>query len=579
MPYDAAFAAGVAYELNNRAAGGRIEKIQQPEPSEIVLLIRRERENMRLVLNAGTASPKVFLSCVQKENPQTAPMLCMLFRKHLTNAKLTSVRQEGFDRVLALEFDATDEMGFAVKRTVQCEIMGQRSNVMLLDGSRRIIAAMKTTDFSSSVKRQILPGLTYELPPSSGKLNPLFVDRESFLSLLSAARASSDATNELTVERFLMSCFDGTSALLSREIAYRASRSTTATLAQCEDERLWSSFSLIMTDIREGRFTPCIVEGMDGRAVDFSFLRPRQYENGAVIREYASFGEVVDSFYGKRDEDERRKQKAQDILKLLTNTASRLTKKIALQTADLSACADKDKLRKYGELITSNIYALKKGDKAAKVVDYYSEDGGEITIPLDTTLTPSQNAQRYFKKYNKLKSAEVHLREQLDNARRELDYIDTVFDSLTRANTEKELSEIREELYSAGYAKRMKKHAPVKQTSSKPLEFTSPSGHKIYCGKNNRQNDYITTSLASKTDWWFHVKDMPGSHCVLVSPAPTDEDMTYAARIAAVHSKAAGGQNVAVDYTQIRYVKKPSGAKPGYVIYDKYNTAYVDARE
>ena len=620
MAFDAGFMLGVVAEINKTAAGGRVEKVLQPEKDEIVLVIhraaqkvplrsseeelngseavihraaqktapgssdeeinsgeavvRRERENYRLALNAGASSPKMYLTSQVKENPAQPPMFCMLMRKHLTGAKLIGASTVGYDRVAKLVFEGYDDLGFRAEKIIYIEIMGKHSNMMLCNEQEKIISPLHAVDFTSSSKRQVLPGMMYELPPSQQRLNPLEMTHEGFVQLIDAAPA------EMTAEKFLMGSFDGFSSLLAREIVARTARGKAALLRDCDADKLWFCFNTMFDDLRAGRFEPSLIRGTaDGLPVDYAFFRPRQYDSLASIASYESFGALTDDFFTERDRAERMRQKSADVLKLLSNISAKLTKKINLQVSDLAACEEKEVLRRYGELITSNIYRLKKGDTSAVVEDYFDESCPEIAIPMDEKLTPSQNAQRYFKKYAKLRSAEEHLIIQMELAKQELAYVDTVFDSLTRVDTEKELAEVREEL--SVYSGRVKPKLPVKGQPSKPMEFRTSGGFRVLCGKNNKQNEMITYRIGDRNDWWFHIKNLPGSHTVMICEGtePSEEDFTQAAKIAAYYSKAKPtAAVVAVDYTKIRYLKKPPNAKPGFVTYEKYYTAYVAAQ-
>lgn len=577
MPFDAGFLAAVTHELAP-LAGARVDRVLQPDRDNIVLALRSGREDCRLLICAGSKTPRIQITSRSDELPLSPPMFCMLLRKHLTGARLISIEQIGFERAVRLTFDTRDELGFTGRAHLIAELMGRYSNVILTDADDKIIGALKIIDFSDSQIRQIMPGLRYKIPPLQTmtadasavfgpsdepryKLNPLEAEREVFFSLREHSGLPDD--------KFITAYYYGISGVVAREIAHRA-RGDGA-------ERLWEVFSGIAADIKECRFTPCIVRGEKGELVEFSFLRLTHYGPSYSIAEYSSFGEMMDDFFTERDTAERYRQRAADLHRLLSNTEARLTKKIGLQQADLAACADKEKYKAMGDLVTSNLYKLKPGDRVVTLTDYMTDPPSEVTVELDPRLTPVQNAQKYYKKYTKAKSAETALAEQIRLARQELEYIAGVSDALSRARSEAELAEIRRELFEAGYASRMKNHVAQKPTPPKPLRFRTSGGFEVLCGKNNIQNEYITFKLASKKDIWLHVKGMPGSHVVLLcgGKEPSDQDLTEAATIAATYSKAAEGVPAPVDYTQVKNVKKPPGTKPGYVTYKTNRTAYV----
>lgn len=588
MAFDAGLTAAVVHELEGLIVGARIDKIYMPEKDEVILLVKGAKEQLRLLLSAGAGTSRLGITSSDKENPANPPMFCMLLRKYIAGGHILSVRQLGFERAVEIAVSSRDEMGFVSEKYLIIEIMGTYSNVILCDENRKIMAAVRYVDLSASAKRQILPGFPYELPPvQEGKLDTLSVGKEEFLAKRTAVL--SDGA-DMKAEKFIVSFFRGVSPLVAREIAFKAAHDTGAMLSAIDPEVLWFCFNGVFSRVREGEFEPYIVYDKNKKPIEYSFIEIRQYGADSIIVKKASFGELLDSYCGEKDRGERIKQHAQDVLRLLSNASARITKKIELQQGDLAACAKKDEMKRMGDLITANMYMLKKGMTEAHVIDYSDENMPEVTIPLEINLTPSQNAQKYYKKYAKQKSAEEILAVQIENAKHELEYIDTVFESLTKAETEKDLEEIRSELSAGGYAKKLesmhmsctkakKAHRQKMQKTYKPMEFVTSGGWRVVCGKNNLQNDYITTTLAGKDDYWFHVKGMPGSHTVLMCgrDEPDALDFTEAAMIAAYYSKGKDTPQVPVDYTRIRNVKKPSSAKPGFVIYERNYTAYVTA--
>ena len=572
MAFDAGMLACTLSEIRALALGARIEKVYQPERDEIILQMRSLDGGKRLLINAGSNNPRIGFTTSQKENPQNPPMLCMLLRKYLQGAKLSEITQADFDRVAFLGFDTRDEMGFACRRYLIAELMGKYSNLIFADENKKIITALRTADFSLDSVRQLLPGMTYAPPPSQNKENPLTATRESFSALWQAEPV------ERRCDKFLMDHFCGIAPVVAREIVFASTGHVDTPLRFCFEDDIWAHFSAVMNRIREENFAPSIV--MDGdAAVEYSFLPLTQY--GAMeCRPIASAGALLDQYFQTRDNAQRVHQRAADILRLLTNAESRIRKKLELQRGELCECEKGGEYKKMGDLITANIYRLSRGDVTATFDDYETMDDegnfAQVTVELDPRLSPSANAQRYYKRYNKTKTAKVELAKQIELGEAELQYIYTVFEALTRAENPTDLSEIRDELYRSGYASRMKTYTLHKQHKPTVMQFETPDGMRVLCGKNNTQNEYITHKLAQKQDYWFHARQVPGSHVLLVTEGrePTDLDFTTAAEIAAYYSKAEG-DNVAVDYLLAKHVKKGAGGKPGFVIYHTNWTAYV----
>ncbi len=576
MAFDSGMIFAVVNEINSRASDAKVEKIQQPQKDEIVITLHSSalRENLRLAINAGANNPKISFTETQKENPSSPPMLCMLLRKQLGGAKLVGAKQVGFDRIVELEFATRDEMGFAVTRYIIVEIMGKYSNLLFTDENKRIITALKIIDFSTSRLRQVLPGMTYELPPAQDKKDIFSLGEKELASMI----LSVDST--LPLSKFILSSFLGISPLVSRELAFIASGNTDTPIESVLTEKLWQTICFYREILEKKAFLPTLVYDENGKPIEFNFFDITHYGSNMQTQHFDTFGELVDVYFEKRDLVDRIKQRGQDIIKLVSNANARLQKKIEVQKEELRECADGEKFKLYGDLLTANLYAIKRGAKEAVVQNYYSENCENITIELDSRLTPAQNAQRFYKKYNKCKNAKKYLTEQIELAYAELAYLETVAQALEHAENESDLAEIRRELSQSGYASRMANLKAVKTASVKPLEFKTSSGYRVLCGKNNIQNDHITFKLASKLDLWFHVKGAPGSHVVLIcnGEEPSEKDYTEAATIAATYSSLDGGQ-IAVDYTRVKSVKKPPAAKPGYVTYATNYTAYVESNE
>ncbi len=586
MPFDAGVMSAVVHELKTTAIGARIDKIYQPDRDEIILNIRTANDSKRLLLSACAGASRVGFLSADRENPQSPPMFCMLLRKHLSSGRITDIRQIGFDRALEIKINSPDELGFSSDKYLICEIMGTYSNIVFLDATRRILSVLYPVSLSVSNKRQVLCGFEYENPPKQeGKISALEVTKEEFDRRCNNALEFGNASY---ADKFLIANFAGLSPLIAREIVYRTSKASNTPLSQLDLEKLWFNFCKICNDIKNQEFSPCLISDKNGKVMDYSFCQIQQYENAAVTKHYTSISELLDAFYLEKDKNEHIKRRGQDILRILTNAESRIKKKMALQRESLCECEQRDKWKYFADLITANMYLIKRGDKKALVTDYCDQNLKTVEVTLDERLSPSQNAQKYYKKYNKAKSALVMLNKQLDEARLELEYIDTVFDSLAKAQNEADIMQIRTELAMTGYAKKLQSIRKAGNKSKKdykgntkkeytPMKFTTSGGYEVLCGKNNLQNDYVTTVLASKDDYWFHVKNAPGSHVVMkcAKDEPDAVDFTECAVIAAYFSSQKDTPNTAVDYTRVRYVKKPSGSKPGFVIYETNYTAYA----
>lgn len=588
MPFDAGVMSAVVCRLKQSAVGARVDKIYQPEKDEIVLSLRTSGENKKLLLSATAGASRVGYTLQAIENPMQPPMFCMLLRKHLSGAHILDISQIGFDRAVRIKFSSVDDMGYSSVKYLVCEIMGTYSNVIFLDENNKILSVLHPISLSSSNKRQVLCGFEYENPPKQeGKLDATDVDRYTFIE-----KIKKDVENGKngSADKYLISSYAGLSPLVAREIVFRATKNTSTPLTECDPEKLWFYFDLVYGNLNTELQKPCLVTDSKGNVMEFSFCEIRQYGNEAVVKEYDDISLLLDDFYSERDKQERIKHRSQDVLRLLTNASSRITKKTAMQRQSLAECENMDEYKKYGDLITANIYMLKKGMKTASLVDYCDEEMPKINVVLDERKTPAANAQQYYKKYNKAKSAKVMLTKQLEEAEKELAYIDSVFDSLAKAETEADLSQIRTELAVSGYGKTLdnlrrsmtknkKEYKNALKKDYKPLKFVTSGGYEVLCGKNNLQNDYITTEVSSKDDYWFHVKNAPGSHVVMRcgKEEPSSEDFTQCAVIAAYYSSVRELPQAPVDYTRVRNVKKPSGAKPGFVIYETNYTCFVNA--
>lgn len=571
MALDGVFVRFLTNELNEALTGARVSQIHQPNKDEFVLNLRTNEGSRKLLISARANSPRVSFTESAPENPASPPMLCMLLRKKLSGAKISGVRQPGLERIVFIDFDATDELGDSAKYTLACEIMGRYSNVIFLDGEENVVDALKRVDPSMTSQRIVLPGMKYALPPAQDKLSVLDHEPEE---IVSRVIAEADKLDKAILRSVL-----GISPVISREIDYRiggGSVEYSDRLTSNYKNRLSYYITKLSESVRGIDGAPYCIYDENGKPKDMSFMEITQYGSIYRVKRAESFSALLDGFYSERDKAERMRAKSQDLLKLLTNASERAARKINTQRAELEKCADREHLRICGDLIQANLYKIEKGAPFAVLDNFYDENMGTVRVSLDPSKSPSQNAQKYYKDYRKAKTAEHVLTEQIELAERELEYLDNVFDSLSRAETERELAEIRSELVMTGYIKAPKGKGR-EQKPLPPLEFRTTEGFTVLVGRNNRQNDQLTLKTAAKSDLWFHTKDIPGSHTILVTNGrePGDESIMQAAAIAAYHSRAKDGSQVPVDYTLVKNVSKPQGARPGTVIFVKNRTVYV----
>ena len=576
MALDGVFLRHLKEEIGTSLLGTRVDRVFQPNRDELILAFRGFSAAYKLLISARANSARVNLTTIPVENPQQPPMLCMLLRKKLQGAKLLEITQPDLERALMLKFDSVNELGDHVELTLAVEIMGRYSNIILVDENGKIIDALKRVDAEMSSERLVLPGLLYRLPPPQDKLSMLTCTVEEIMARIDAL------PRDMELSKALMSVLQGISPIIAREVENSAGLGHEVyvkSMTPPQRRRTEMYVTTLMETAKNVSGTPHIVIDPQNKPKDFAFMDIRQYGSAMTVSEKKSFSEMLDAFYAERDQIERMRVKSQDLLRLLANHADRLSRKIANQQAELSACAERDTLRIKGDLLSANMYAIQKGETSVKLQNFYDENLAELEIALDPALTPQQNAQKYYKNYRKAKTAEEKLTEQIGLAQTELTYIDSVFESLALAENERDLNEIRAELAEQGYVHRRAGKKNQKQPAlSAPLKFKTSDGFTVLVGRNNRQNDKLTMKDANNNDIWFHTKNIPGSHTVLVTDgkAPTETAMEEAAVLAAQHSRAKDSAQVPVDYTQIRYVSKPQGAKPGMVIYVQYKTIYVD---
>ena len=569
----------MAEELRREVLGLRIEKVQQPARDQVILLLRGSR---RLLLNAGAGAPRLQLTSLLRDNPAEPPMFCMLLRKHLTGGKLSAIVQPPLERLVKLEIDIIDDFGRPGRRTLVLEAMGRRSNLILLDGEGRIIDCMRRVDAEMSPQRQVLPGLYYELPAPMGRFPVTEETEEGFRQKLSAADPESP------VDGFLLDHYFGLSPLLARELTCRAAGDTDRRifgLTPAKEDALWREFQGLSNDIKENHFTPFCLK-KDGRPAEFSCIPITQYGSAMTGEVYGSFSELMDDFYETRERMDRVRQRGAELIRTATTARDRMRRKLSMQEKDYAATQDRDRLRICGDLITANLYRMERGQTKLTCQNFYDENCAEVTIPLDPLLTPQQNAAKYYKRYTKAKTAEQHLRQQMDIARRDLEYLESVLEEIDKAELEQDFNDIRAELREAGFLHRQGKKELSRP--AKPRAFRTSTGFRVLVGRNNRQNDKLTLKDADRRDLWLHTQKIHGAHVILCTEGKTPDADTIAeaAKIAAYYSQARESGNVPVDYTPVKNVKKPVGARPGMVIYNVYNTvnvtpdaAFVKARQ
>ena len=560
MALDGAFLSCLREELTAGLPDARVDKIHQPSREELVIALRSRSGSKKLYLSARANSPRVHFTDIPLENPASPPMFCMLLRKRITGGRLAAIRQPGLERALYFDLDCVDELGDIVRLTLAVEIMGRHSNIILIENGR-VVDAIKRVDMEMSSVRPVLPGLPYSPPPAAaGRLDLSAVEPADFL-------AAMEQGPDYPLSKALLNTAHGLSPLICREVSHLAARGRDPLVSDWtkeERERLLFYLGRVKAAVETGENRkPYLLLRADGSPLDFSFMAVTQYGLEALGREMDSFSSLLDAFYAQRDAGERMKQRAHDILRILTNLSDRTARKLDRQREELTRSGDRETLRIYGDLINANLYAIPRGAASAELIDYFDPACGLKTVPLDPALTAAQNAQKYYKDYRKAQKAEQILQQQIAQGEEELQYFDTVFDALSRASTWRELGELREELAAGGYLRlqrgRQKPPAPLG-----PLRFLSDDGFSILVGRNNVQNDRLTLRTARGGDVWFHTKNIPGSHVLVVTEGQTPPPRTLeqAAVLAALHSKAAGSAQVPVDYTEARHVRKPGYIMP-----------------
>ena len=572
MPLDAICLRAVLHELRPQLIGARIDKVQQPARDQIVLLLRG---NLRLLLNAGANQPRIQLTGILRDNPAQPPMFCMLLRKHLVGARVLSIEQPDLERMVILTLQCTDEFGEMSQKQLVLECMGRRSNLVLLDAQGRIVDCLRRVDADLSAARQLLPGLFYHLPTPLDKLSLLSQEEAS----LALAQRGGDA--EQAVDKWVLDHYTGISPLIAREFAFRAGGETDVrfgALSSAQREALVHEFADTASTVREDNYTPVILY-RDGKPVDFTYRAIAQYGAETQSETRESFSQMLDEFYDARERQELSARRGRELTHAVTVARDRMARKSENLKRDYAATQKRDEFRLRGDLSTANLYRMKGGERVLQAENYYEDGCPLINIPLDPLLPPQQNAAKNYKQYNKLKTAEFHLREQIEKAENERAYLESVLQELAQAETEQEFAEIRRELQETNYLKKSSGKKEQKRAFA-PRTFQTSGGLEVLVGRSNVQNDQLT-KRADKRDYWFHTQHIHGSHVILrcAGQTPGDEDLREAAMLAAYFSQAKESSGVPVDYCPVKFVKKPAGARPGMVTYDNYRTLYVTPEE
>ena len=571
MALDGAFLHCIRDELLP-LTGSRIDKIYQPSRDELVLSFRGKGGAVRVLFSVAADAARVHITETSPENPAKPPMFCMLLRKHISGGKLEEIEQDGLERILRFRIRANNELGDSVVLTLVCEIMGRFSNVILVNEHGRIIDSLRRVDEEISRVRLVLPAMEYAAPPREPRICLTDTDDDAIRQAVTAAPA-------MPLAKALIRLFEGISPVVAREWEFFTGRGASVSLPL--DETQMQRLLFIIHQTQEALADPAkrlfmTLRTKEGLLKDFSFLRISQYGALMITAEYPTASKTLDAFYAQRDQESRLRQRANDLFRFLANTSERIAKRVAVQKQELLECDTMEDDRRRGDLISANLYRISRGDSSAAVEDFYREDAPTVTIPLDVRLTPAQNAQAYYKKYRKACTAKKKLTELIANGEQEVQYIDSVFDALTRAECESDIAQLRLELTEQGYLRENRK-AGKPPKPMQPMHFVSSDGFDIYVGRNNLQNDKLTLKFAEKTDIWLHTQLVHGAHVILVTNGQTPPDRTLeeAAMLAAYYSKGRDSAQVKVDYCPAKFVKKPAGARPGMVIYTNYQTAFL----
>lgn len=580
MALDGITTSAIVSELKPALVGGRIDKIHQPVADEIRMTIRGLGSGAKkIIISANSAHPRIHLTESTRENPMTAPLFCMVMRKHIAGGKIVDICQPNFERIIILRVESANEMGDITTKNLILEIMGKHSNLILTDENGKILDSIKRVTHEKSSVREVLPGKEYVFPPSQDKKNPLEAERGDFLFSLHLQEGRK-------IQEFIYQTYTGISPIMAGEICSRAGLDSSNSCQETtieEGEKLYDAFDKTMAEIKSATYQPAIYyQKENNRIVDFAVLEMTQF-SGLQKRPFDSVSALLESFYQERDNAAHIRQKAHDMRRLVMSNIERCVKKKEIQLKTRRETKGMDQWKKKGELLTANIYAVPQGVTTFKTIDYYESDMPEIEIAIDPAKTPAENAQKYFSKYNKAKRTLAALEIQEKQNEEELVYLESVLNALENAKDDADLSEIRTELAESGFIRRqVQKKGAQKPKKSKPLHYVSSDGYDIFVGKSNLQNDELTLRMAEPTDIWMHTKDIPGSHVIIRTNGQKElpeTTMEEAANLAAFYSKAKNSSMVPVDYTQRKNIKKPNGAKPGMVIYLTNRTIYINPDE
>ncbi|WP_270941861.1 Rqc2 family fibronectin-binding protein [Romboutsia lituseburensis] len=579
MALDGLVIHSIVDELHSKLLGGKIDKVYQPENDEVVLHIRNNKQNFKLVLSASASNPRVYIANdYKKENPINAPMFCMLFRKHIQGGNIVNISQVGFERIIKISVESFDELKEKTTKDIIVEIMGRHSNIILTHSlDNKIIDSAKRIPPSISRVRQLLPGLTYNLPPEQNKLNPLNdISLQDFTNTLKDFQGN--------IFKSIYSKFLGISPIIAKEICFRAKVDEKTDTIDCSEEifnLIYIEFLNLFKNIKSNNYTPCMfIDETIDRVIDFSCVNINLFNTLSSVKD-DSMSKILEDYYKTKDIKDRIHQRSSDLRKSISIKLDRLYNKLKKQNEELLESENADSYKVYGELITSYIYMIEKGMESVEVDNFYDPEYKSVKIKLNKNLTPSENAQKYFKKYTKMKTAKVEINNQIKISEEEIHYLENILLSIENCENLAELLDIREELGKVGYLKSQNKSKKETKLTTKPHEFLSSDGFKILVGKNNKQNDHLTLKVADNNDIWLHTKNIPGSHVIIKCEGKevSDETLFEGAMLAAYFSKSKISSQVPVDYTKKKNIKKPNGAKPGMVIYETNNTIYVTPTE
>lgn len=564
MPFDAAFTSAITKELGEKLIGARIDKIQQPERDVILLSVRSQRENLKVLISSAGGSARVHITSRSMENPIEPPMFCMLMRKHLTGARIFSVTQPEYERMIVFELDTRDELGIEARKKLIVEMIGSLSNIVLVGADGRIIDCIRRMDYGADALRRMQPGMIYRMPTKQNKTPFFSCDTVEYSEFARSIHGE-------VSDKPILAKFSGLSPLICRELAYRSKN---------DADNLAGQMIALREAVDNAEFSPYIIT-QDGEPKDYSFMYILQYADAMKCERYPDFSGLLDAFYERREKTEHMRRRTHELTHTVKTARDRIERKLAGQTEELRRTDERESVRIMAELVTANIYRLRKGDRVLECENYYEPDMPLVKIPLDPLKTPQQNSTALYKQYNKLKTAREHLTILVEQGSAQLDYLNSVLDELDRAENERDIAEIRRELAETGYLRRQKGSRQEKIKQQGPMRFVSDDGYEILVGRSNTQNDELTMKTARRTDIWLHTQKVHGSHVVIRCDGlePPHATLLQAASLAVYYSQGRNAGKIPVDHTMIKFVRKPSGALPGMVIYTDYSTLIAEADE